>query len=188
MKDVTGYLSSLPRCGRNGKKSRNESDHEGAAAPIQSLFEVYIDGESRFVLPETACPFCTAVTLQKRNACFSSAEEYLDWKISSEKGSAKAKGTLGDRGHGTGWTKQSILVAAEPGPVLIALQLPWGSRSLPAPWVLRCRVFFFFFDRVRQESPAEMSSRAKQVTSDLKLPDGWENGRGIGNLYKHLSN
>lgn len=75
MKDVTGYLWSLSRCGRNRKKSRNESGHEGAAAPLHSLLEVYIDGERRFVLPETACPFGTAVTLQQRNACFSSADQ-----------------------------------------------------------------------------------------------------------------
>lgn len=44
---------------------------------LQSLLEVYTDGESRFVLPGTACPFGTAETLQQRNACFSSAEKYL---------------------------------------------------------------------------------------------------------------
>lgn len=78
MKDVTGYFLLLPRCGRNGQKTRHECDHEGTAAPLQWLLEVYTDGESRFVLPGTACPpFGTAETLQQRNACFSSAEKYL---------------------------------------------------------------------------------------------------------------
>jgi hypothetical protein len=45
-----------------------------------------------------------------------------------------------------------------------------------------------FLDRARQEFTTEMSSRANQVTSDdLKLPDGRENSRGVGNLDKRLS-
>lgn len=53
--------------------------------------------------------------------------------------------------------------------MLIALQLP-GSPSHPQ-FPGSCTIGFVL-DRVRQESPAEMLSRDKQITSDLKLPDG----------------